>query len=202
MELKTLALTPFETNCYVVCDGGEAVVVDPGEESPALERAIAGLQVKYIVNTHGHIDHCGGNAWLKAQTGAPLLCHEEDLILLRNIPQQGMMFGVPGTASPEPDRYLTEGEVLQVGAVALKVLHTPGHSPGHVVLAADGFVIAGDVLFSGSIGRTDLPGGDYDTLIASIREKLLIMPDDTVVYSGHGPSTTIGRERASNPFLR
>jgi len=111
------------------------------------------------------------------------------------------MFGVPFPPSPDPDQYLEEGDVITVGSVSLKVLHTPGHSPGHIVLASDGFVIVGDVLFAGSIGRTDLPGGSYAQLLNSIRTKLLTLPDDTIVYCGHGPETTIGRERATNPFL-
>ena len=111
------------------------------------------------------------------------------------------MFGVRVPASPDPDRFINEGDTIDIGGATLKVFHTPGHAPGHVVLVGDGFVIAGDTLFAGSIGRTDLPGGDYDTLIRAIKEKLLVLPDDTVVYSGHGPATTIGAERRSNPFL-
>ena len=188
-------------NSYVVTDGGEAIVVDPGEASPTLLEALDGHGVKAIVNTHCHCDHCGGNAALVKNTGAPLLCHEGDLELLRNVETQGLMFGCPFPPSPDPDRFLTEGDTITVGGVALRVLHTPGHSPGHIVLAGDGFVICGDVLFAGSIGRTDLPGGDHATLLNSIRDKLLPLPDETVVYSGHGPTTTIGAERGANPFL-
>lgn len=201
MELLSFELTPFMTNCYVIKDGGEALVVDPGEAAPRLLRSLEGSKVVMVVNTHCHCDHSGGNAGVVKATGAPLAIHEEELPLLQSIEQQGLLFGVPFPASPAPDRFLKEGEVIRVGAVELKVLHAPGHAPGHIVLAGDGFVLAGDVLFAGSVGRTDLPGGSYPQLIASIRTKLLTLPDDTVVYSGHGPETTIGRERATNPFL-
>src|SRR5690606_36907561 len=132
------------------------------------------------------------NGPLKDLTGAELLCHAADLPLLRSLPDQGAMFGVPFPPSPDPDRFLEEGDVVTVGAVELEVRHTPGHSPGHVILVADGFVLGGDVLFAGSIGRTDLPGGDYEQLLNSIRSKVLVLPDETVVYSGHGPATTVG----------
>lgn len=202
MEIQTLLMTPFAMNCYVIKDGGEALVIDPGEATKELKAAVADSTVTMIFNTHCHIDHSGGNAGMVAATGAPLVCHRDDLPLLRALTQQGMMFGVAVEPSPEPDQFVEEGDEVKVGGVALKVLHTPGHAPGHVVLVGDGFVIGGDVLFNGSIGRTDLPGGDYDTLIESIHTKLMPLPDDTVVYCGHGPSTTIGRERATNPFLR
>lgn len=201
MEILCIPTTPFLENCYVLRDGDEALVVDPGEVTPTLLKALDGCTVRTVVNTHCHCDHCGGNAELKLRTGAELVCHREDLVLLQHLAQQGAMFGVDFPASPDPDRYLEEGDTLTVGETTLRVLHTPGHSPGHIVLVGDGFVLAGDVLFSGSIGRTDLPGGDYGTLLESIRTKLLTLPDDTIVYSGHGESTTIGAERRTNPFL-
>lgn len=201
MELLTFHLTPFVMNCFVIKDGGEAVVIDPGEVTPQLLRSVADVKVKMVVNTHCHCDHSGGNAALMKATGAPLAIHREELPLLQTLEQQGLMFGVPFPPSPDPDQYLEEGDVITVGSVSLKVLHTPGHSPGHIVLASDGFVLAGDVLFAGSIGRTDLPGGSYAQLLNSIGTKLLTLPDDTIVYCGHGPETTIGRERATNPFL-
>ncbi|MCC6143305.1 MAG: MBL fold metallo-hydrolase [Candidatus Hydrogenedentes bacterium] len=194
-------MTPFMMNCYVIKDSGEAIVIDPGEASEALKASVADSRVTMIFNTHCHCDHSGGNAEMVAATGAPLVCHEADLPLLRTIQQQGMMFGVRVPPSPDPAQYVNEGDIINVGTVRLRVLHAPGHAPGHVVLVGDGFVIAGDVLFQGSIGRTDLPGGSYDQLLESIRTKLLTLPDDTVVYSGHGPSTTIGAERKTNPFL-
>lgn len=202
MEITSFLMTPFAMNCYVIKDSGEAMVIDPGEATAELKASLADSKVSMIFNTHCHIDHSGGNAGMVAATGAPLVCHRDDLPLLHALTQQGMMFGVACEPSPEPDRFIEEGDTITVGNVVLKVLHTPGHAPGHVVLVGDGFVIGGDVLFSGSIGRTDLPGGDYDTLIHSIQSKLMPLSDDTVVYCGHGPTTTIGRERASNPFLR
>lgn len=201
MEIQTFMVTPFMVNCYVVTDGGEALVIDPGEAPRALLQALDGVTVRSIVNTHCHCDHCGGNAELVKRTGAELAIHRDDLGMLHAAEAQGLMFGLRVPPSPEPSRYLEEGDVLEAGAVRLRVLHTPGHSEGHVVLVGDGFVFAGDVLFAGSIGRTDLPGGSYEALLASIRDKLLTLPDDTVVYSGHGPATTIGEERVSNPFL-
>lgn len=201
MEILCFPLTPFVSNCYVVRDGGEALVVDPGDVTPELLRAIEGYTVKTVVNTHCHCDHCGGNAEMVKKTGAELICNEKELSLLRALPQQGMMFGVPFAPSPDPDRYIKEGDTVSVGNVVFGVREAPGHSPGHIVLVGDGLVISGDVLFAGSIGRTDLPGGSYPQLIESIKTKLFTLPDNTIVYSGHGPETTIGAERSTNPFL-
>lgn len=201
MHIEMYTVTPFFENCYVLKNGGETIVIDPGEATPDLKASVERDHVTMIFNTHCHCDHSGGNAEMMKLTGAPLVCHEADLPLLRALPQQGMLFGVPVAASPDPDRFVDEGDIIEVGGARLKVLHTPGHAPGHVVLVGDGFVIAGDTLFAGSIGRTDLPGGNYEQLIRSIKEKLMPLPDDYVVYSGHGPATTIGEERRTNPFL-
>lgn len=201
MEIHSFQVTPFFENCFVVCDNGEALVIDPGDVSPRMLRLLADTSVRVIVNTHGHCDHCGGNAELKAKTHADLLIHKDDLPLLHSMEVQAQMFGVRVTASPEPDRLIAENDVLTVGNASFKVLHAPGHSPGHVVLVGEGVAFVGDVLFAGSIGRTDLPGGDYGQLMESIHAKLMALPDETVVYSGHGPETTIGVERRSNPFL-
>jgi glyoxylase-like metal-dependent hydrolase (beta-lactamase superfamily II) len=188
-------------NCYVLSEGDEAVVVDPGEAAPELLSYLAPLKVNMVVDTHGHCDHCGGNAGVIAATGASLAIHRGDLPLLQSLEQQGRMFGVPFPPSPAPDVFLEAGQNIQVGETRLEVRHAPGHSPGHIVLVTPGMAFVGDVLFAGSIGRTDLPGGDYGQLIHSIKGQLLTLPDDTVVYSGHGPATTIGTERAGNPFL-
>lgn len=201
MDILCFPMTPFVTNCYVVRDGGEALVIDPGEVTPELLDAIEGYTVKTVVNTHCHCDHCGGNAEILEKTGAELVCHEDELGWLRALPQQGQMFGVPFDPSPDPNRFIKEGDTVRVGNLSFGVREAPGHSPGHVVLVGDGAVIGGDVLFQGSIGRTDLPGGSYPQLIESIKTKLMTLPDDTIVYSGHGPETTIGAERRSNPFL-
>jgi len=202
LEIQTFEMTPFMTNCYVVRDGGEALVIDPGEGTPELLAALSGAHVTAIVNTHCHIDHSSGNGALKAATGAPLAIHAADLPLLRGLTHQGMMFGVPCEPSPEPDRFLEEGDAVRVGAFEFRVIHVPGHAPGHIALVMDGVAMVGDVLFAGSIGRTDLPGGNTAQLLDSIRMKLLTLPDDTAVYPGHGPQTTIGEERRYNPFLR
>jgi len=201
MEIEQIPVSPFAQNCCVLRSGGETVVVDPGEVSPALARAVAGDRVTMVLNTHAHIDHAGGNAEMVRLTGAPLLLHELEVPLLQSLEMQGRMFGVRCEPSPMPDRYLKEGDQIQVGQETLKVLFTPGHSPGHVSFLGDGFIIGGDCLFPGSIGRTDLPGGDYDALMQTLREKFLTLPDETLVYNGHGPVTTIGRERRRNPFL-
>lgn len=188
-------------NCIVVKEGNEALIVDPGEAPPRLFDMLKGYTVRTIVNTHGHCDHCGGNAEIVLRTGAQLAAHPADLELLRHITDQGHMFGVPFPASPDPDWLLAEGDTVSAGKASFTVLHTPGHSPGHIVLIGHGVAIVGDVLFAGSIGRADLPGGNHMELLHSIQAKLLTLPDDTVVYPGHGPCTTIGAERASNPFL-
>lgn len=201
MEILCFEMTPFIENCYVVRDNGEALIIDPGEVTAELLEAIEGYTVKTVVNTHCHCDHCGGNAEILQKTGAELICHKAELGLLRGLPQQGMMFGVPFDPSPDPDRFIKEGDTVSVGGTTFDVREAPGHSPGHIVLVGEGFVISGDVLFAGSIGRTDLPGGNYNQLIHSIKTKLFTLPDETVVYNGHGPTTTIGVERRSNPFL-
>lgn len=212
MQITTFPLTPFSTNCFVLKTEQEdsprpkALVIDPGEPSPALLDCLAGCELAGIVNTHGHCDHCGGNAALVAETGAPLMIHEADASLLSAIAEQGLMFGIEVASSPLPDRYLAEGDCVAVGEASLEVLHTPGHSPGHIALLyrredQPDALFAGDVLFAGSIGRTDLPGGDQRVLLQSIRDKLLSLSDETIVYSGHGPATAIGSERRSNPFL-
>lgn len=201
MDIIPLPMTPFVTNCYVLRDGNAALIVDPGDVTPELLEAIEGYTVKTVVNTHCHCDHCGGNAEILDRTGAELVCHKAELPLLRALEQQGTMFGVAFPPSPDPDRFLNAGDTLEVGSVKLDVRLAPGHSPGHLVLVGDGFVLSGDVLFAGSIGRTDLPGGNHAQLLDSIRTQLLTLTDDTIVYNGHGPETTIGVERRTNPFL-
>ncbi len=201
MDIIALPMTPFVTNCYVLREGDAALIVDPGDMTPELLDAIDGYTVKTVVNTHCHCDHCGGNAAVLEHTGAELVCHEAELPLLRSLERQGMMFGVPFPPSPEPDRFLNAGDTVEVGSVKMDVRLAPGHSPGHLVLVGDGFVVSGDVLFAGSIGRTDLPGGNHAQLLESIRTQLLTLPDDTIVYNGHGPETSIGVERRTNPFL-
>lgn len=201
MEILSFTVTPFMVNCFVIKDKGEALVVDPGEAAPALLEAIGDCRVRLIVNTHCHCDHCGGNAALVQRTGADLAIHKDESPLLEAIEAQGQMFGVRVTPSPAPTRFLGEGDKVNVGAASFTVAHVPGHSPGHIMLAGEGCIFSGDVLFAGSIGRMDLPGGNEQQLMESIRTRLLPLPDETVVYPGHGPATTIGEERRTNPFL-
>ena len=201
MEILTFVTTQFMENCFVIVDGDEATVIDPGEATQELMDAIEGYSVKLLINTHAHLDHVGGNAAVMEKTGAKLLCHRDCIEMLKEATSQGEKFGMQIMESPAPDQFLDEGDTVSVGSVTMKVVNVPGHAPGHIALVGDGFVIGGDVLFAGSIGRTDLPGGDYDVLMDSIKTKFLTLPDETVVFCGHGPSTTIGMERRSNPFL-
>lgn len=206
MIVKQLPLGVIQTNCYIVgCEEtGEGVVIDPGDEAGRVlaEVKTAGLTIKYVLNTHAHFDHIMANADVVRATGAPLALHPLDLPLLRQRGGAGF-FGMTAPASPEPDIELAEGDTIAFGRHTFEVLFTPGHTPGHVSFyeRSQGIIFDGDVLFAGGIGRTDLPGGDYETLMESITEKLMTLPDDTVVCSGHGPVTTIGRERAGNPWL-
>jgi hydroxyacylglutathione hydrolase len=205
MQLSRLVVGPLQVNCYIVYDekSKEAMVIDPGDDGQEILGLIKGkgLKVKYIVNTHAHFDHVGANKLLKDSTGAELLIHEEDSGLLGDTANQARMFGMTAASSPQADRYVKHGDVLTVGGLSFTVLHTPGHSAGGICLMGDGVVFTGDALFAGSIGRTDLGGGDLMTLITSIRTNLLVLPDETVVLSGHGPQSTIGEERRDNPFL-
>jgi glyoxylase-like metal-dependent hydrolase (beta-lactamase superfamily II) len=195
---------PFAANCYLVAcpETKEAVIIDPGAEGKHIIKQVTelGLKVKYIINTHAHIDHVGANGEVKDAFNAPVLVHAADAPLLRT-PQASMaLFMNQGKITP-PDRTLQEGDVLEVGTLSIKVLETPGHTPGGVCLDINGALFTGDTLFAGSIGRTDFPGGSYRQLINSIKEKILKYADDTRVFPGHGPPTTVGDERLYNPFL-
>lgn len=201
MEILVFTVSAFQENCFVVKDGGEAIVIDPGDTPPELLEALEGLNVRTIVNTHTHIDHVAGNAGVKEKTGAELACHRDAAPMLESVPSQGSMMGMKSAPSPAPDRFLDEGDKVTFGDQSLDVVYVPGHAPGHIALIGGGFAFVGDVLFAGSIGRTDLAGGSFEQLITSIKTKLLVLPDETVVYCGHGQSTTIGTERLTNPFL-
>jgi glyoxylase-like metal-dependent hydrolase (beta-lactamase superfamily II) len=196
---------PLQVNCYILADEKtrEAIIIDPGDDGDEILKVIRDKQltVKYIVNTHAHFDHVGANRQIKDATGAELLIHEADDALLGAAPGQARMFGMTAPSSPRADQYLKHGDTVKAGEVELKVLHTPGHSAGGICLLGDGMVFTGDALFAGSIGRTDFMGGDLMTLITSIKNNLLSLPDDTKVFSGHGPASTIGEERRENPFL-
>jgi hydroxyacylglutathione hydrolase len=195
----------FQENCYLLGETGssDAVIVDPGEEAERFleEAAARKVSIREIWLTHAHIDHIMGVEAVQRETGAPISLHPDDRPLYDGLVRQGVMFGLRLTPAPPPDRSFHHGQQLRLGATTFEVRHLPGHSPGHVVFVAPGMVLGGDVLFQGSIGRTDLMGGDLPTLLAGIRQQLLTLPDETVIYPGHGPATTVGRERSTNPFL-
>jgi len=202
-------VTPFQQNCTVLwCEATKrAVVIDPGGDLPHIERAIAqaGVEVDKIWLTHGHVDHVGGAADLKAKLKVPIEGpHRDDLLLLQQVAESARAFGIRNASNVTPDRWLEERDRVEIGELTFEGLHCPGHSPGSVAFfnREQRLAIVGDVLFAGSIGRTDLPGGNHRQLLSSIRDKLLPLEDDVAIISGHGPTSTIGRERATNPFLQ
>lgn len=214
LKIKKFVVNPFGMNCYIVYDpvSKDAVVVDPGISSVPEANLFddfvehEGLKIKQIVNTHLHLDHCFGNNYVRSKYGVKIAAHPADALLGKRIDAQARQFGIrmSDDSSVEIDVPLAEGDTIEIGSDTLMVLHVPGHSPGSIALYSptDKFVIVGDVLFRGSIGRTDLAGGDHSTLITSIQNKLLTLPDDTQVLPGHEAPTTIGREKMSNPFIR
>lgn len=211
LEVHTLTFNPFEENTYIIShDSGECIIIDPGcfdqQERDDLLRQVKdqGWKPVKLINTHCHIDHILGNAFVSKTFGIGLEIHRGELPVLKSGPSVAGMYGIPYEPSPEPVGFLEEGSVLDFHGSKLKILFTPGHSPASVCLyyAEGSWVIGGDVLFYESIGRTDLPGGDHKTLINSIDTQLFVLPDDTVVYPGHGPQTTIGYEKMFNPFLQ
>jgi hydroxyacylglutathione hydrolase len=212
----TIPVGMLQCNCSIVGDlaTGEALVIDPGDEVGRILELVGRhkLTVKAIVSTHAHIDHVGGLHKLRQYTGAPVMMHRDDLPLYQGMEVQAAFLGVPTPETGEIDQLLTDGDVLHWGSLAAQVMHTPGHSPGSISLylpqeveklrsAGKPQLFAGDTLFAGSIGRTDLWGGSMETILDSLRSKLLQLPDETVVHPGHGPRTSIGEERQSNPFL-
>lgn len=206
VQIKIIPVGILETNCYILSDPEtlKGIIVDPGDESEKIAETVeeAGLTIKYIINTHGHYDHIGADLKLKKHFNAQVLVHEKDGPLMEN-PMLNLSFMKPHveTASLKPDRLLKEGDEIAAGAISLKVIHTPGHTPGCICLLGDGFILTGDTLFAGSAGRTDLPGGSYEDIIESIQIKLKQLPDALKVYPGHGPSSTIGEEKRNNPFM-
>jgi hydroxyacylglutathione hydrolase len=202
---RQLVVGPIQTNCYVVADEATATaaVIDPGGDVEDILAAAdeMGVEIRYVINTHAHFDHTAGDADLIAATHARLALHAADAPLLAH-GGGADLFGILGVSSPRPDLLLKEGDALQLGETELRVIYTPGHTPGGISLYSESgaSVFSGDCLFYAGVGRTDLPGGDYDTLMTSI-SRLLDLPDDTIVYPGHGPTTTIGEEKANNPFL-
>ncbi|MBC8463505.1 MAG: MBL fold metallo-hydrolase [Deltaproteobacteria bacterium] len=206
MIVKSLAVGPIMANCFIAgCeDTHEAVVIDPGDEADRILLSLAEskLKVKYILNTHGHFDHVAANKKMKDATGADLIIHALDAPMLSQISASATMWGLAADDSPPPDQTVEEGDIINFGNLSLKVIHTPGHTQGGISFYADDCVFVGDTLFAGSIGRTDFEGGNFETLIASIREKLFRLADDTRVLTGHGPETTIGGEKQYNPFAK
>jgi glyoxylase-like metal-dependent hydrolase (beta-lactamase superfamily II) len=201
-------VTPFQQNCTLLLDeaSGEGAVVDPGGEVARILDAAArkGVRIRQVLLTHAHCDHAGGAAELAERLGVPIVGpHQDDRFWIESLPEQAALFGLEPARSFEPSRWLAQGDVVQVGGAELAVRHCPGHTPGHVVFvhASSKLALVGDVLFQGSIGRTDFPRGDYATLIRSIRAQLLTLPDDVRFVPGHGPTSTIGHERRTNPFL-
>lgn len=209
MLVEAFAVGPFQSNCFVLaCERTrQAVIVDPGHPDPRIMEAVERhrLTVGTVLHTHAHVDHVGGTGSVTEATGAKVALHEGDRALYSHAVVQGMTFGLRIDAPPPPDVWLADGDEIAFGDDGhLRVLHTPGHSPGGVCFFAegDGLVLTGDTLFAGSVGRTDLPGGSWETLLASIQSRLLTLDDEVVVLPGHGPASSIGEERRYNPFLR
>lgn len=201
-----MSVGALETNCYLVyCQETlECAVIDPGAEAEKIFRVIGNKELKpaILINTHGHVDHVGANRDIKDKFDIPLYIHKADSPMLESILQTGLGFFLGAKASPPPDKFLEEGEEIKIGNVSLLVFHTPGHSPGSVSLLGDGILFSGDTLFYGGVGRTDLPGGSWAELERSIKERIFTLPEDTLVLTGHGPTTTVGQEKRFNPFIQ
>jgi glyoxylase-like metal-dependent hydrolase (beta-lactamase superfamily II) len=195
----------YQENCYILADPetGDAVIIDPGEDSDLFLRRMEteGFTLRAVWLTHAHLDHILGVKDVVERSGAPLHMHPADRPLYDGIAEQGAWLGVQAPQPPAPDHELAHGDALQLGGLEFEVRHVPGHSPGSVAFVGHGVAIVGDAIFAGSVGRVDLPGGDGGTLLASIRDQLMTLPDETIVYSGHGPETTVGAERRTNPFV-
>jgi hydroxyacylglutathione hydrolase len=210
LKIKAFVFSPIQENTYLLYnESGQCIIIDPGcyfpEEKDELRAFItqSGLQPIMLLNTHCHLDHVFGNKFVAETYGLTLQLHKNEKIMLDLAPASGLMYEMPFDNYSGEFIYLKEGDKISLGQDELRVIEAPGHSPGHICFycAAQNFIISGDVLFNRSIGRTDLPGGDYETLINNIRTKLFTLPDETVVFSGHGPETTIGEEKLHNPFL-
>ena len=206
MIIEHLVVGPLAVNCYIVaCKATkEAAVIDPGEEGSRIltKTELMGVKITSIINTHGHFDHIGANNYLKEHTDAKLILHEDDCDLLPMAAEHALRYGLTVTPSPKPDLTVSDGDIIKTGNLEIKVIDTPGHSPGGICLLVEDSLFSGDTLFAESIGRTDLPGGNFKQLISSIKLKLLPLAPNTKVYPGHGESTTIGMEKQANPFIQ
>lgn len=208
MKLESLVVSLFQENCYVVGDEetGEGILIDPGDEAARIALAVenTGLEIGAVIITHPHIDHVGAVAELADEYACPVLMHAEGEGTFEKLPTQAMMMGVRPGRLPRVSGHIEDGQRIQIGGLTLEALYTPGHCPGHVALyvESEGVLLSGDTLFAGGIGRADLPGGDMGSLMHSIQTRLLTLPDETRVYPGHGAPTTIGDEKAHNPFLQ
>jgi len=203
MFLKRLIVGEMQANCYIVADDKKAMVIDPGEEGERILKVIRQnlLEVLSIVNTHAHIDHIGANDLIRKETRAPLLIHSDDIPLLKSA-ELNLSEGMGNEALFSPaDKTVKEREEIKLGRLIFQVLHTPGHTPGSICLYGEGVLFSGDTLFANFVGRFDLPGSSFEALKNSFVEKLLKLPDEVIVYPGHGPKTTIGKERRTNPFI-
>jgi glyoxylase-like metal-dependent hydrolase (beta-lactamase superfamily II) len=205
LEVRTLAVGPFQANCFLVraTSGGSVVVIDPGAEPERIEAGLEewGADPSAILLTHAHVDHVGGVGQLVQRYDAPVYLHKDDLPMYTNAAEHGAMFGLRLEMPPPPEVFFEHGGRVAFGDLSFEVRHAPGHSPGGVVLCGGSEAFVGDCVFAGSIGRTDLPGGDAATLLHSIQKQILTLPATTVLYTGHGPATTVQREAESNPFL-
>ena len=203
MRVQRLEVGPLAVNCYLLCEGGTALAVDPGGDAETIAKALKeqDLDLEAIVCTHGHFDHVGGCRGLMEATGADLLIHPADRQLLESAPEHAMAFGLQMAEQPSPTGLLHDGQLLHAGGAGFRVLHTPGHSPGGICLLGEGLLLSGDLLFAGSVGRTDLPGGSMDLLLRSVSRVLQGLDDEVRILPGHGQTTTVGRERRANPYL-
>ena len=209
MTTKTLTVGPFQSNCFVLsCDDTkEAIIADAGDEATRILDYVTtnDLKVQFIINTHAHIDHVSGLAEVVEALSVPVLMHQDETPVYDNVAASATMFGLPVPRSTKIDRFISGGDEIKFGNVRGRIIDTPGHSPGGITIVFEDetppAAIVGDVLFAGSIGRTDLPGADHNVMMSTLKNVIMTFPDDMIVYSGHGPDTTIGHEKGTNPFL-
>jgi len=204
MILKCLPIGLLESNCYIVGDNGEGILIDPAAKADEIIKEVekTGLKIKYVVLTHGHFDHIYTAAEVSERLGARIAVHEDDAEMLSDSRLNGFnMIGMKQESSLKADILLKDGDVLEAGGLKFEIIHTPGHTPGGICIKVGNVVFSGDTLFQGSIGRTDFPGGSYALIIKSIKERILTLPDETVVYPGHGPKTSVDLEKKINPFI-